>query len=92
MKWPENLNVRSQDLEKIYHDAGQFYWFRVEDFMKEKNQQDTYKKNKDEKYNPALRETEKLLMNSLSGKVIEGLHTEKTEAINSVSEYEKYPP
>jgi hypothetical protein len=59
------------------------------DFMKEKNQQDTYKKNKDEKYNPALRETEKLLMNSLSGKVIEGLHTEKTEAVNSISEFEK---
>ena len=36
MKWPENLNVRSQDLEKIYHDAGQFYWFGVEDFMKQK--------------------------------------------------------
>ena len=23
---PENLNTRSQDLEKAYHDAGQFYW------------------------------------------------------------------
>ena len=24
--WPENINARSQDLEEVYHDAGQFYW------------------------------------------------------------------
>lgn len=59
------------------------------DFMKEKNNQDTLKKNKSGEYNSALRETLKLLMNSLSGKVIEGLHCEKTEAINSVAEFEK---
>jgi hypothetical protein len=59
------------------------------DFMKAKNEQDTLNKNKDDLYNPALRETLKLLMNSLSGKVIEGLHTEKTEGVNSVAEYEK---
>ena len=28
-------------------------------------------------------------MNSLSGKVIEGLHTEKTVDVNSLAEYEK---
>ncbi|MEO8414429.1 MAG: pseudaminic acid cytidylyltransferase [Ginsengibacter sp.] len=27
MLWPENYYKRSQDLEKVYHDAGQFYWF-----------------------------------------------------------------
>jgi hypothetical protein len=59
------------------------------DFMKAKNNQDTLKKNKSVEYNSALRETLKLLMNSLSGKVIEGLHTEKTEAVNCISEYEK---
>jgi len=26
MIWPENLNQRSQDLKKAYHDAGQWYW------------------------------------------------------------------
>jgi N-acylneuraminate cytidylyltransferase len=26
---PENENRRSQDLEKLYHDAGQFYWFET---------------------------------------------------------------
>ena len=59
------------------------------DFMKAKNDQDTLNKKKDDAYNPALRETLKLLMNSLSGKVIEGLHTEKTVDVNSVAEYEK---
>jgi hypothetical protein len=59
------------------------------DFMKAKNDQDTLKSKKDSNYNPALRETLKLLMNSLSGKVIEGLHTEKTQDVNSVAEYEK---
>ena len=24
--WPENIYIRSQDLEAAYHDAGQFYW------------------------------------------------------------------
>lgn len=25
--WPQYLNSRSQDLDKVYHDAGQWYWF-----------------------------------------------------------------
>lgn len=36
MIWPANLNARSQDLMPAYHDVGQFYWFRVESFMKQK--------------------------------------------------------
>ena len=31
-KWPENVRVRSQDLEPFYHDAGQFYFWKVEKF------------------------------------------------------------
>ncbi len=34
--FPENINKRSQDLEKTYHDAGQFYWLKEKAFMKEK--------------------------------------------------------
>jgi N-acylneuraminate cytidylyltransferase len=34
LNWPENLNRRSQDLPPAYHDAGQFYWFRVEPFLR----------------------------------------------------------
>jgi hypothetical protein len=57
------------------------------DFMKAKNEQDTFNKQKNPNYNPALRETLKLLMNSLSGKVIEGLHTEKTTSVDNVKDF-----
>lgn len=59
------------------------------EMMKAKNDQDTLKAEKNETYNPALRETLKLLMNSLSGKVIEGLHTEKTTDVANMYDYEK---
>ena len=36
MKWPEFYNMRSQDLSPIYHDVGQFYCFKVEQFMETK--------------------------------------------------------
>ena len=29
MVWPEYQNSRSQDLKKIYHDAGQWYWMNM---------------------------------------------------------------
>jgi N-acylneuraminate cytidylyltransferase len=28
MIWDEYLNSRSQDLKNVYHDAGQWYWFK----------------------------------------------------------------
>jgi len=63
------------------------------EFMQSKNYQDLEskkeKKGVKNEYNPALRETYKLLMNSLSGKVIEGLHTEKTIDISSGAEFLK---
>ena len=31
MIWPEHLNARSQDLPKAYHDAGQWYWFKIKE-------------------------------------------------------------
>jgi N-acylneuraminate cytidylyltransferase len=36
MKWIEYKDSRSQDLEELYHDAGQWYWLNVEDFKKNK--------------------------------------------------------
>ena len=30
---PEHFNTRSQDLEEAFHDAGQFYWARLEAWM-----------------------------------------------------------
>ena len=37
MKEPENEFKRSQDLEPIFHDAGQFYWGRVALFTQTKS-------------------------------------------------------
>lgn len=34
--YPECINTRSQDLETIYHDAGQYYFFNVSKFLKSK--------------------------------------------------------
>lgn len=35
-KWPENMAKRSQDLEPLYHDCGQFYCLNVESFKRQK--------------------------------------------------------
>ena len=34
--YPEYLTARSQDLEKLYHDCGQFYACRTESFLRDK--------------------------------------------------------
>lgn len=34
-KWPENMAKRSQDLETMYHDAGQFYWIDTKAFSEQ---------------------------------------------------------
>lgn len=36
MVYPEHIASRSQDLEPVYHDAGQFYMSQVASFIKEK--------------------------------------------------------
>ena len=36
MKWEENMKIRSQDLEDIYHDSGKFYTFDVQAFLSKK--------------------------------------------------------
>lgn len=41
IKQPEYLNTRSQDLETIYHDAGQFYFYRVKEYLQYKGQYTT---------------------------------------------------
>lgn len=32
--YPEHINKRSQDLDEIFHDCGQFYWCKTEAFQK----------------------------------------------------------
>lgn len=34
---PEHLLTRSQDLKPAYHDAGQFYWFKTDEFIKHRS-------------------------------------------------------
>jgi N-acylneuraminate cytidylyltransferase len=36
MLFPENYRLRSQDLEPIYHDAGQFYWINKDKLLTDK--------------------------------------------------------
>ncbi|MFZ5571680.1 MAG: pseudaminic acid cytidylyltransferase [Thermodesulfobacteriota bacterium] len=36
MFWPENYNVRSQDLEPAFHDSGQFYWMKTASLLRQK--------------------------------------------------------
>ncbi len=36
LNWPENFSKRSQDLEVMYHDCGQFYFMKTEAFLKHK--------------------------------------------------------
>jgi N-acylneuraminate cytidylyltransferase len=36
MNWPEYMTTRSQDLPEAYHDCGQFYFLKTEDFLQEK--------------------------------------------------------
>lgn len=35
-KWPENANARSQDLEPLFHDVGQFYCLNGESFERQR--------------------------------------------------------
>lgn len=37
LREPEHLRSRSQDLEPMYHDAGQYYWYRTEAFKTNPN-------------------------------------------------------
>ncbi|WP_435356283.1 pseudaminic acid cytidylyltransferase [Emticicia sp. SJ17W-69] len=39
LRWqnPENAQIRSQDLTPIYHDAGQFYFFKTEKLLKNRS-------------------------------------------------------
>ena len=38
-KWSENIRKRSQDLEPLYHDVGQFYFYNVRAFLNDYNSQ-----------------------------------------------------
>lgn len=52
MEWPEYYNSRSQDLTKLYHDAGQWYWLNCYELQLQK------KLYMDKSYGLELEETE----------------------------------
>lgn len=37
MIWPENKQKRSQELPKVYHDSGQFYWSTKKSFLENRS-------------------------------------------------------
>jgi pseudaminic acid cytidylyltransferase len=37
MLWPENYSKRSQDLQDVYHDCGQFYFLNTQSLIKQKS-------------------------------------------------------
>ena len=37
MLYPKNYNVRSQDFQETFHDAGQFYWGLTSAWLKNKS-------------------------------------------------------
>ena len=64
-----DVNVGLVSYEDI--DSSKLFGKYVNTFYNEKKRQDTLKKSNDETYNPALRETIKLYLNSLTGKLVE---------------------
>lgn len=100
-----NISLCSVDIEsllehkadiKIYNGI---YWENSTDkifksymdlFKKEKMRQDKLKDSKNKDYNPAIRAVCKLFSNSLSGKVIEGLHTEQYILSNKADNIEEF--
>ena len=37
MIWPEHVDSRSQDMKKVFHDAGQWFWFNPDQIFKQSN-------------------------------------------------------
>lgn len=72
----EHYGLKSFDVVKglvsqSYIKGEQIFGEYVNTLYNEKKQQDKYKTENDERYNPALRECIKLFLNSLSGKLVE---------------------
>lgn len=61
----------------------------INTFYEEKKEQDKLKKNKDEKYNQALRETIKLYLNSLTGKLVENPSIHFSLLLGSAEDHDK---
>lgn len=73
--------------EGVYWEKSSKNVFKVLKRLEEcKTNQDRLKENKDKNYNPCIRELCKLLLNSLSGKVIQRMFNKTTTLITSVKD------
>ncbi|KAJ2085193.1 hypothetical protein IW138_006455 [Coemansia sp. RSA 986] len=71
-------------------DVGQLFQSYFEPLVREKMKQDELKEREDDSYNPAVRELCKLLMNSLSGKLIQRDYDDVVEVITSKEQMNKF--
>lgn len=71
----------------FWSDQGKVFEDYVKQLENKKNEQDLFKKNKDPKYNQSLREMLKLMLNSLSGKVIQKQFKRITNMAKSEKEF-----
>lgn len=83
-------NIPCKILEGVYW-AETDYVFKefLEKLHKTKKEQDHYKKDDDPRYNPSLRNIVKLLMNALSGKMVEKTHTSLTMLVQTKSQLKR---
>ncbi|KAJ2210172.1 hypothetical protein EV179_006406, partial [Coemansia sp. RSA 487] len=99
------IGVTSQDMDtlikygcefEVVHgiyweqDVGQLFQTYFEPLVREKMKQDELKERGDDSYNPAVRELCKLLMNSLSGKLIQRDYDDVVEVITSKEQMNKF--
>ena len=97
-------SVGNVSLEDIEAHGGKFriidgiYWPKSRDIFSAyilplyeiKRQQDIYFETGDKRYNPSLRNIVKLLLNSLSGKVIQRTYTELTKIIETKKQWDSF--
>jgi hypothetical protein len=97
-------SVGNVSLEDVKAHGGKFriidgtYWPKSRDIFSAyirplyevKKQQDYYLETGDKRYNPSLRNIVKLLLNSLSGKVIQRTYTELTKIIETKKQWDSF--
>lgn len=85
----KKFNVIKGLVSDTFVNAKDIFGRYVETLFSAKAEQDIYKTDNDERYNPALREVIKLYLNSLSGKLVEDPSKYGSITITSLDEEEK---
>lgn len=74
--------VRFEGPAYVWTETAKVFQSYVENLYKLKQEQDVFKESNDPSYNPALREASKLMLNSLSGKMLQRNFNRDTKLIN----------